>query len=243
MSIILKTIALIAIIASSGPLPALATGANMPASTGVTANVAAKMTVVELFTSKYCPNCKPAEMRLAKAAAEDSSLLVLQQHVDYWDMGDDRKDPFGLAEVTARQYDYSNTLSRRPGEVFTPMPIFNGRRVAGPPLMFSWDSTLKASLSDPAPEALRVTRAANGDVQVRRAGGSVPNGEVWLLGVSPLADHANVANLRRVMGLVQANDHGNVAKALLPKGQELVALWQAEGPGAVRGVGRLNSAP
>ena len=30
---------------------------------------------------------------------------MLQQHVDYWDMGDDRKDPFGLADVTARQYD------------------------------------------------------------------------------------------------------------------------------------------
>jgi hypothetical protein len=215
-----------------------------PASGGVaTTQLMGKVTVVELFTSKYCPNCKPAEMRLARAAAEDPTLLVLQQHVDYWDMGEDRKDPFGLAEVTARQYDYSNTLSRRPGEVFTPMPIFNGRRVAGPPLMFSWDSTLQASQNDPAPEALRVTRTANGDVHVRRADGSAPDGEVWLLGVAPLTGYAALPNLRRVMGLVQANDRGNVAKALLPKGPELVALWQANGPGAVRGVGLLNSAP
>jgi hypothetical protein len=112
--------------------------------------------------------------------------------------------------------------------------------VAGPPLLFSWDSTLKASLSDPAPEALRLTRAANGDVQVRRAGGGVPDGEVWLLGVAPMAGHTDVTNLRRVMGLVQANDRGNVAKALLPKGQEFVALWQAEGPGVLRGVGRTQ---
>jgi hypothetical protein len=239
MKIMLNVIALFAIIAMGSPLPGLAAEASAPAST----SVVAKVTIVELFTSKYCPNCKPAEIRLAKAAAENPSLLVLQQHVDYWDMGDDRKDPFGLADVTARQYDYSNTLGRRAGEVFTPMPIFNGRRVAGPPLMFSWDSTLKASLNDPVPEALRVSRMANGEVQVRRADGSVPNGEVWLLGVAPMADHAHVANLRRVMGLVQANDRGNVAKALLPKGPELVALWQAEGPGAVRGVGRLPITP
>lgn len=233
MRILLYSITLFAIMVIFSPLPALAAEASVPA----------KVVVVELFTSKYCPNCKPAENRLAKAAAENPALLVLQQHVDYWDMGDDRKDPFGLAEVTARQYDYSNTLSRRAGEVYTPMPIVNGRRVAGPPLMFSWDSTLKASESDPAPETLRTSSTANGDVQVRRADGSVPNGEVWLLGVAPIADHAGVANLRRVMGLVQANDRGNVPKALLPKGPELVALWQTEGPGAVRGVGRFNSAP
>jgi hypothetical protein len=212
------------------------------------ARVVSQPTVVEMFTSKYCPNCPAAEVKMKKLAAEDPNLLILFEHVDYWD-DDTRKDPFGLADITQRQYDYSNTVGRRPGEVFTPMPLLNGKVVASPPLWLNWEGALREARQAPIPYTLTLTRAADGGVSMTlpaaamaKLGKKVP--EVWIMGLSPV-EHTPVW---RVRGIAKATLNGTTAHvpaALMPKVDgkplsRLVALMQEPGPGAVVAVGQAK---
>jgi hypothetical protein len=85
--------------------------------------------VVELFTSEGCSSCPPGEQALSQlekdAALGDSSLIVLEWHVDYWDyLG--WKDRFGSSEATQRQYRYAKSL---PSDVYTPQAVINGTTV------------------------------------------------------------------------------------------------------------------
>lgn len=76
--------------------------------------------VVELFTSQGCSSCPPADEFLTQLTKRDD-VLPLAFHIDYWDyLG--WKDPFSLAECTARQREYA----KRTGRVFTPQMIING---------------------------------------------------------------------------------------------------------------------
>lgn len=201
-----------------------------------TAQAAEAPTVVEMFTSKYCPNCPAAEHKMKEVAADDPNLLVVFEHVDYWDQGD-RKDPLGLAEVTQRQYDYSNTLARRPGEVFTPMPLLDGRVVTAPPLWLNWGSGLEKARSAPSKALLDVVRKADGSVAVNvPASVAVKNAEMWLIGIDPLAG-TPVWNAR---GITQANmtdSTVSVPAPMVPKGQRILVLLQKAGPGAVLAMG------
>lgn len=186
-------------------------------------------TVVEVFTSKYCPNCPAVEKQLRGIADEDRSLLVVFEHVDYWDQGE-RKDPFGSADITQRQYDYSNSVSRRPGEVFTPMPLLNGKYVANMPMWLNWKSTLAKAKAAQDTLPLAVTRSADGDLKVVLPKNVKAKGvEITVLGVVP--DEESAA--RRLKGLLHVDVQGPtvaVPAALLPKTDELVILLQKDGP-------------
>lgn len=200
------------------------------------AQAAEAPTVVEMFTSKYCPNCPGAEHKMKEVAAQDPNLLVVFEHVDYWDQGD-RKDPFGLAEVTQRQYDYSNTLGRRPGEVFTPMPLIDGRVVTAPPLWLNWSDGLKQARSAPAKALLEVAKKADGSVVVQvPASVAVKDAEMWLIGMDPL----DTTPIWTARGIVQANMNSSavtVPAPMVPKGKRILVLLQKAGPGAVLAMG------
>ncbi len=84
--------------------------------------------VLELFTSQGCSSCPPAD-KLLWDLSERSDVIVLSEHVDYWDyIG--WKDTFATAFNTHRQRAYA--AGRAEGQVFTPQ---NGgerpRRCAG----------------------------------------------------------------------------------------------------------------
>ena len=84
---------------------------------------AAKLSVVELFTSQGCSSCPPAD-DLLRELSEKENILALSFSVDYWNyLG--WKDIFAKPEFTQRQKDYSRTLSH--GGVYTPQMIINGR--------------------------------------------------------------------------------------------------------------------
>jgi hypothetical protein len=193
-------------------------------------------TVVEMFTSKYCPNCPAAEHKMKEVAAQDPNLLVVFEHVDYWDQGD-RKDPLGLAEVTQRQYDYSNTLGRRPGEVFTPMPLIDGRVVTPPPLWLNWSDGLKQARSTPTKALLEVAKKANGDMVVQvPATVAVKDAEMWLIGMDPLEN----TPIWTARGITQADMNAStvtIAKPMVPAGKRVLVLLQKAGPGAVLAMG------
>lgn len=107
-------------------LAALPAQAHDVANSCVAHSAAARVGVIELYTSEGCSSCPPADRWVSALPGKgfgDGQVVALAFHVDYWDeLG--WRDRMGKAQFSARQREQAHRSGAR--VIYTPQFLLNG---------------------------------------------------------------------------------------------------------------------
>jgi len=226
--------------------------------------------LVELFTAEGCSSCPPADHFLEQLDAAQpirgAQLIVLSEHVDYWDR-QGWPDPYASKALTERQMAYDRTLKIR--EPFTPQFIVDGtidmrlsRRERISDQLHAASAVGKVPVSI---ESLRVETGAAPAISGVVNAEAVPGNRSCELFVAVALDRADtqvlrgenrgqhlthVAVLRELqrVGLVSGAPVHQSFSLALPTGLDgarlrVIAFLQQPGPGAVLGAAQQTIGP
>jgi hypothetical protein len=227
--------------------------------------------LIELFTAEGCSSCPPADHFLEQLDAAQpirgANLVVLSEHVDYWD-GQGWPDPYASKAFTERQETYEHGLKIR--EPFTPQFIVDGtidmslshrERISGQLHAASAATKVPVSI-----ESLRIETGASPRISGVVNADAVPGRRSCELFVGVALDRADTQVLRgenrgqhltHVAVLRELDSVGKVAPGsavhqtfslVLRPGLDttrlrIVAFLQLPGPGAVLGAAERTIGP
>jgi hypothetical protein len=220
--------------------------------------------LVELFTSEGCSSCPPADALLQKLdnfqPIAGASLIVLSEHVDYWDH-DGWKDPNSSAALTERQNAYVRVLGLK--DPYTPQFVVDGSSEASANNLQQVDKVVQQARASPkipvsigevtvdagSPSVLRTRIEADGSSNKRNADVYVvvalDHAESQVLhgenGGRHLTHVAVVLQVTRIGKLPKGKSFSGTAELKLkptidPKNVRIVAFVQEPGPGRLLGV-------
>ena len=200
--------------------------------------------LVELFTSEGCSSCPPADRLLESL---DPQVIVLSEHVDYWDrLG--WRDPFSAHANTLRQEGYARGFGTT--GPYTPQMVIDGvTEFVGNDSRRAMDEIARARTREKI--GVHLARTASGvQVQIDPAAKAA---EVWLAladdsATSQVAAGENkgrqlhhVAILRslRKIGSVKRGAAFEQSVSVPPGTGRVIVFVQDSGLGKVYGVGTL----
>lgn len=175
--------------------------------------------LVELFTSEGCSSCPPADallMRLGRTQpVREADVIVLEEHVDYWDtLG--WKDPFSSEAATTRQQEYGQAFGGR--QVYTPQMIVDGYAEFVGSAEGTALRAVRAAVATPKP-AVSLRWADDGRLAIHiepltnAMQGDTPHVVV------AIAENMLHSDVKRGENAGRALEHDGVVRALIPVGK------------------------
>ena len=168
--------------------------------------------VVELFTSEGCSSCPPADQLLARLdqaqPVPQADVLVLEEHVDYWDQQGWR-DPFSSRFFTLRQQSYARAFAAE--DVYTPQMVVDGHEAFnGADGTRALREIRNAAAASHASLSLRRKDDATVTLSVDRFPGGIKNVEI----VVAVTEEALSSNVLHGENAGRRLSHARVARSL-----------------------------
>ena len=176
--------------------------------------------VLELYTSQGCSSCPPADA-LLKSYTQQSDVVALTFHVDYWDyLG--WKDTLANAKFSARQRTYAK--HRGDGRIYTPQVVVNGLAHANGSVAREIDQAIASQQSAFAKTRIAIQLRAEKTQLVIETGAAPDGGEIhdanlWLAMVQPEA----TVNVRGGENGGRTLKYFNVVRDLTP-----IGMWSGK---------------
>jgi hypothetical protein len=183
----------------------------------VSASVAKRPTIVELFTSQGCSSCPPADIFMEELSEIDG-VIALSYNVDYWDyLG--WRDTLGSPAHSQRQYDYAK--ARGDMDVYTPQMIVDGSSHYVGSEKAAVKAAIRRSMAGKSSLWVPLSFAAEDKEFVVdvAAHSPAPHATLWLLAVAPRVS----VKIERGENAGRDMSYCNVTRKLVPAG-----LWKGE---------------